>query len=153
MLSVDFLRQNPNQSTICIVVVNFISSFWEYVVGGDQTIDFCQPYTRESNIDTSACYCIYKVGLSIIYHSFIATFNIFFLKIFVTLFYRNRTASLTYKRLIWLLKNTEAVAQRHSVKKLLLEISQNSQEITCVRASFLIKLQGTGFFLRILRNF
>ena len=35
---------------------------------------------------------------------------------------------------------TEAVAQRCSVTKVLLEISQNSQENTCARASFFIKL-------------
>ena len=34
----------------------------------------------------------------------------------------------------------EAVAQRCSVKKVFLEISQNSQENTCVSVSFLIKL-------------
>ena len=34
-----------------------------------------------------------------------------------------------------------AVDQRCSVKKVLLEISQNSQENICARASFLIKLQ------------
>ena len=32
--------------------------------------------------------------------------------------------------------------QKCSVKKVLLEISQNSQESTCVRVSFLIKLQA-----------
>ena len=37
---------------------------------------------------------------------------------------------------------TEAVAQRCSVKKMFLEISQNSQENTCARVSFLIKLQA-----------
>ena len=36
----------------------------------------------------------------------------------------------------------EAVVQRCSVKKLLLEISQKSQENTCARVSFLIKLQA-----------
>ena len=36
----------------------------------------------------------------------------------------------------------EAVVQRCSVKKVLLEISQNSQENTCARISFLIKLQA-----------
>ena len=36
---------------------------------------------------------------------------------------------------------TEAVAQTRSVKKLLLEISQNSQENTWARVSILIKLQ------------
>ena len=36
---------------------------------------------------------------------------------------------------------TEAVAQRCSVKKVFLEISQNSEENTCARISLLIKLQ------------
>ena len=36
---------------------------------------------------------------------------------------------------------TEAVVQRCSVKKMFLEVSQNSQENTCARVSFLIKLQ------------
>ena len=35
----------------------------------------------------------------------------------------------------------EAVARRCSVKKVFLDISQNSQESTCARVSFLIKLQ------------
>ena len=36
----------------------------------------------------------------------------------------------------------EAVIQRCSVKKVFLEISQNLQENTCARVSFLIKLQA-----------
>ena len=36
----------------------------------------------------------------------------------------------------------EAVARRCSVKKVFLEILQNSQENTCARASILIKLQA-----------
>ena len=39
---------------------------------------------------------------------------------------------------------TEAVAQRCSVKKVFLEVSQNSHENTCARVSFLIKLQDLG---------
>ena len=35
-----------------------------------------------------------------------------------------------------MLKVVEAVAQRYSVKKLFLEISQNSLENTCARANF-----------------
>ena len=35
-----------------------------------------------------------------------------------------------------------------SVKKVLLEISQNSQEKTCARVSFLIKLQASGNFIK-----
>ena len=41
------------------------------------------------------------------------------------------------------LNNWKAVVRRCSVKKVLLEISQNSQENTCARDSFLIKLQAT----------
>ena len=37
---------------------------------------------------------------------------------------------------------TEAVVRRCSVKKVFLEMSQNSQENTCARVSFLIKLQA-----------
>ena len=39
---------------------------------------------------------------------------------------------------------TEAVAQRYSVKKVFLEISENSQENTCARVSFLIKSQASA---------
>ena len=61
--------------------------------------------------------------------------------------------------------NSEAVVRRCNVKNVFLEILQNSQENTCARASFLIKLQpwvlqlywkrysGTGVFLWILWNF
>ena len=42
---------------------------------------------------------------------------------------------------------TEAVARRCSVKKVFLESSQNSQENTCARVSFLIKLQASGLQL------
>ena len=38
--------------------------------------------------------------------------------------------------------HSEAIVRRCSVKKVFLEISQNSQESTCVRDSFLIKLQA-----------
>ena len=59
----------------------------------------------------------------------------------------------------------EAVVQRCSVKRVFLEMSQNSQENTCASPSSLIKLQtqglqpystrdsGTGVFLWILWNF
>ena len=40
--------------------------------------------------------------------------------------------------------HAEAVVQRCSVKKVFLEISQNSQENTCTRVSFSIKLQSSG---------
>ena len=41
-----------------------------------------------------------------------------------------------------LCRSIEAVVQRCSVKKMFLEISQNSQKNTCARVSFLIKLQS-----------
>ena len=61
-------------------------------------------------------------------------------------------------------QKTEAVVWRCSVEKMFLEISQNSQENTCARVSFLIKLQalglqiylkrdsGTGVFLSVLQT-
>ena len=42
----------------------------------------------------------------------------------------------------------EAVVKTCSVKKLLLNILQNSQESTCARVSFLIKLQASTIFYR-----
>ena len=39
-------------------------------------------------------------------------------------------------------QSQETVASRCSVKKLFLEISQNSSENNCARVSFLIKLQA-----------
>ena len=38
---------------------------------------------------------------------------------------------------------TEAVARRYSVKKVFLQISQNSQENICIRVSFLTNLQAS----------
>ena len=46
-----------------------------------------------------------------------------------------------------LLECIEAVIQRCSVKQVFLEISQNLQEDTCARVSFLIKLQASGLQL------
>ena len=45
------------------------------------------------------------------------------------------------------IQNSEAVVQVRSVKKVLLEISQNSQENTYTRVSFLIKLHAWGLQL------
>ena len=49
-------------------------------------------------------------------------------------------------------KYTEAVAQRCSVKKVFLEISQNSQENTCARVSFFKKLAGVSLQLYYKRD-
>ena len=43
---------------------------------------------------------------------------------------------------------SQAVTQSCSVKKVFLKISQNSQENTCARVSFLIKLQTPGNFIK-----
>ena len=50
---------------------------------------------------------------------------------------------------LWLCQGlfTEAVAQRCSVKKMFLEISQNSQENTCARAS-LLRPEACNFIKR-----
>ena len=40
----------------------------------------------------------------------------------------------------------ESVVQRSSVKQVFLKISQNSQENTCARVSFLKKLQASDLF-------
>ena len=45
-------------------------------------------------------------------------------------------------------QSTEAVAQRSSVKKVFLEFSQNSQENTCARVFFLIKLRPPATLLK-----
>ena len=42
----------------------------------------------------------------------------------------------------------EVIFQRRSVKKVFLEISQNPQENTCGRVSFLIKLQAIQLYLK-----
>ena len=53
-----------------------------------------------------------------------------------------------------ILKYSEATTRGVLLKKVFLVISQNSQENTCVRVSFLIKLQAApATFLWILRNF
>ena len=47
----------------------------------------------------------------------------------------------------------EAVVQRCSAKNVFLKISQTSQEYTCARVSFLIKLQAGGCFCEAKKNF
>ena len=51
--------------------------------------------------------------------------------------------------MIFSLVNAEAVVQRYSVKKMFSEFSQNSQENTCAKVSFLIKLQASLFFNKV----
>ena len=60
------------------------------------------------------------------------------LKMFLSLVFFDETTPLLP------LLSPEVVVQTCSVKKMFLETSQNSQENTCARASFLIKLQASG---------
>ena len=46
-----------------------------------------------------------------------------------------------------MMSTTEAVIWKCSIEKVFLEISQNSQENTCARVSFLIKLQASWLLL------
>ena len=46
-------------------------------------------------------------------------------------------------------RSIEAVTWRCSVKKVFLEILQNSLENACARVSFLIKLQASGFWFNL----
>ena len=48
---------------------------------------------------------------------------------------------------------SENVARKCSVKKMFLEIPQNSQENTCARVSFLIKLPATSLKRRPLHKY
>ena len=72
-------------------------------------------------------------------------FSIFaFMKSFVSeqLFSIQQSPALQFLFLFSIGKNTEAVVQRCPVKKVFLQMSQNSQENNCARVSFLIKLQA-----------
>ena len=50
-------------------------------------------------------------------------------------------------RVIWFRILLEAATEGVLQKKVFLEISQNSQENTCARVSFLMKLQASGLQL------
>ena len=63
------------------------------------------------------------------------------------IFKRKARENTEYIRSTKFIVKTEAVTQRCSVKKLFSEVSQNSQENTCTRVSFSIKLQGLGLQL------
>ena len=49
---------------------------------------------------------------------------------------------------LWLIPYEEAATQRCLQEKVFLEISQNSQENTCARVSFLIKLKAACNFIK-----
>ena len=50
------------------------------------------------------------------------------------------------------LRSSELVVQRCSVKKVFLEISQNWQENTCARVSFLIKVQAHAYACNLIKK-
>ena len=74
----------------------------------------------------------------------------FFKKPFQETIFKKKAALLKRKNLIQFLKLFLKLVQRCSVKRVLLKISQNSQENTCARVSFLIKLQA--YFVTFLRT-
>ena len=72
----------------------------------------------------------------------------FFPKTVKDLLFQQKTSSIN----IWhMVLNTEAVARRRFVKKVFLQISENSQEKTCIGVSWVTD-SDTGVFLWILRN-
>ena len=65
-------------------------------------------------------------------------------------FYNIGKLTSIYNEILWNFKVVKwqmfrSSHQRCSMKKVFLEISQNSQKNTCARASFLIKLQACNF--------
>ena len=70
------------------------------------------------------------------------TFNLY--KAIIRLLWVIKKDILVFQRYSEKNSSIEAVTRRCSVKKVFLEISQNSQDNTYVRASFLIKLQAWG---------
>ena len=68
------------------------------------------------------------------------TLMVWLYKIFKSVFHL--AAILSLKKYVLNIIETEAVARRSSVNKVFLEISQNSQENTCARGSFVIKLEA-----------
>ena len=69
-----------------------------------------------------------------------------FLWIFAT-FLRTTFLQNTFSGCFYFWITSEAVARTCSIKKVFLEISQNSQENTCTSFSFLIKLQASGLWI------
>ena len=67
--------------------------------------------------------------------------NVYRIEITKSLFYSVFSSKITIYCL-----NVRSIYQRCSIKKLLLEISQNSKENTCAIVSFLIKLQAKTAF-------
>ena len=63
-----------------------------------------------------------------------------------------RVISWNVKYFYFSIQHSEAVVQMCSVKKVFLEISQNSHENTCTRVSFLIKLQTWGLQLYLKKS-
>ena len=74
---------------------------------------------------------------------FSKSFNLIFTNIFS---WKGCVAASRNQYINWYRLRSEAVSRKCSVKEVFLEISQNSQENTCTRVSFLIKLsEGCNF--------
>ena len=97
--------------------------------------------------------------------SLMENFIFFAVKIFINTFFTEHLRTTTRSSRLQMFFKLGAVAQRCSVKKVVVEISQNSQENSYTRVSFLINCRpdrpvtlskqrsGTGVFLCILQNF
>ena len=79
---------------------------------------------------SSVCSLLHLQILLFIFHSCISFLNLIYVHYLKTIIH-------SYP------ENTEVVSRGCSVKKVFLEIQQNSQENTCPRVSFLIKLQAS----------
>ena len=88
------------------------------------------------------CWSLFLIALQVEISSAKDCFYLFHLKIYNKQQWRVWTRrDLDRVQSKYFLKRTEVVARRFSVKNVFLEILQNSQENTCARVSFLIKLQ------------
>ena len=87
------------------------------------------------------CLCFYSLYYHFVNLNFICINNLY-IRLSFHFTYNTDEEIIDFEIYLWIISNDEeAVAQRCSIKKVPLEISQNSQENTCARVSFLIKLQ------------
>ena len=97
--------------------------------------DWRQVYTQTANIYANG-FDFFKID-RILQHERLRQVKMY---ISLFLFHHLFLSSIYISLMLW--EITEAVARRCSSKKVFLEISQNSQENTCARVSFLINLQA-----------
>ena len=101
----------------------------------------CVPKNFANYPGKHLCWSLFLIALQVEISSAKDCFYLFHLKILQQIVVVSLDETLAECKVSIFLKRTEAVARRCSVKKVFLENSQNSQEHTCARASFLIKFQ------------